>query len=90
MEKPLGNIPHMMTKEEFIEMIEEAIPDDRQITAYTIATIFENNCMYESVDPGNEYFRMLGILDDQKYNLMSDLREENKQRLNVMAEQKKD
>ena len=26
-----------MTKEEFIEMIEEAIPDDRQITAYTIA-----------------------------------------------------
>lgn len=54
-----------LTKTEFIEMIADAIPDDRQITAYIVGYILDNHdkSIHYNDPPMSQYMNLRYMVD---------------------------
>ena len=64
---------------EFLKDIEQAIEDNcpkKEIKGFCVIVCFDD-CDLVTVEDGEEYNRMLGLIEDVKFNMMADRRKEN-------------
>lgn len=80
----------MRTKKELLQELEEALDDNVNIESYALFFLLDDDTTASSVDIEDNYYKMLGVMEDAKLNSLLDLREENKARLNKLLSEEDD